>query len=139
MNTIRFYLNYHFFEDDANPYNYKQTAWDWLDQNIAWAKKNKIYLILNMHTPQGGYQSQGNGGALWDIAENQNRLIALWQAIVERYKDEEIIAGFGPLNEPVPTVSKTKWNLLAQKLIDGIRQVDKHHLLFIEKAIYVQR
>ena len=138
MNTIRFYLNYHFFEDDANPYNYKQTAWDWLDQNIAWAKKNKIYLILNMHTPQGGYQSQGNGGALWDIAENQNRLIALWQAIVERYKDEEIIAGFGPLNEPVPTVSKTKWNLLAQKLIDGIRQVDKHHLLFIEKAIYVK-
>jgi len=39
MNTIRFYLNYHFFEDDTNPYNYKQTAWDWLDQNIAWAKK----------------------------------------------------------------------------------------------------
>lgn len=91
-----------------------------------------------MHTPQGGYQSQGNGFALWDVAENQNRLIALWQAIAERYKDEEIIAGFGPLNEPVPTVSKTKWNLLAQKLIDGIRQVDKHHLLFIEKAIYVQ-
>src|SRR5574344_2189270 len=35
FNTIRFYLNYGIFEDDANPYNYKQTAWDWIDQNIA--------------------------------------------------------------------------------------------------------
>jgi endoglucanase len=138
MNTIRFYLNYNFFEDDANPYNYKQTAWDWLDQNIAWAKKNNIYLVLNMHTPQGGYQSQGNGSALWEVEENQNRLIALWKAIAERYKDEPTIAGFGPLNEPVPTVSKAKWSLLAQKLIDGIREVDEHHLLFIEKAIYIQ-
>lgn len=138
MNTIRFYLNYRFFEDDSNPYTYKQSAWDWLDQNIAWAKQHGIYLILNMHTPQGGYQSQGNGSALWEVEENQNRLIALWKAIAERYKDEKIIAGFGPLNEPVPTISKSKWNILAQNLIDGIREVDEHHLLFIEKAIYVQ-
>lgn len=138
MNTIRFYLNYRFFEDDSNPYTYKQSAWDWLDQNIAWAKQHGIYLILNMHTPQGGYQSQGNGSALWEVEENQNRLIALWKAIAERYKDEKIIAGFGPLNEPVPTISKSKWNILAQNLIDEIREVDEHHLLFIEKAIYVQ-
>lgn len=138
MNAIRFYMNYRYFEDDNNPYSYKQTGWDWLDQNIAWAKKYGIYLILNMHAPQGGYQSQGTGDALWEDTANQDRLIALWQAIANRYKDEVQIAGFGPVNEPVPTVSMSQWSDLAQKIINGIRTVDPDRLIFIEKAIYVK-
>ncbi len=138
MNSIRFYLNYTYFEDDADPYTYRQSGWDWLDQNIAWAKKHGVYLILNMHAPQGGYQSQGEGDALWNDMANQDRLIALWKAIAERYADEVQIAGFGPLNEPVPTRSITQWSVLAQKLVDGIRSVNQHHLLFMEKAIYVK-
>ncbi len=138
MNTIRFYMNYRYFEDDANPYAYKQSGWDWLDENIAWAKKYDIYLILNMHAPQGGYQSSGEGDALWDVVENQNRLAALWKAIAERYVDEVQIAGFGPVNEPVPNNSVDQWTQLAQKLIDEIRSVNKNHLLFIERANYVK-
>ncbi len=138
MNVIRFYMNYRYFEDDSNLYTYKQSGWDWLDENIAWAKKHDIYLILNMHAPQGGYQSAGEGDALWDDVENQNRLAALWKAIAERYKDEVQIAGFGPVNEPVPNNSVNQWTQLAQKLIDEIRSVDKNHLLFIEKANYVK-
>lgn len=138
MNAIRFYMNYTYFEDDANPYTYRQSGWDWLDENIAWAKKHGIHLILNMHAPQGGYQSQGEGNALWDNVENQNRLVALWKAIAERYKEEVQIAGFGPVNEPVPSQSMQQWSQLAQRLIDEIRTVNQNHLLFIEQAIYVQ-
>ena len=138
MNSIRFYMNYSYFEDDANPYAYRQSGWDWLDQNIAWAKKHGIYLVLNMHVPQGGYQSQGEGDALWENVENQNRLIALWQEIAARYADEVQIVGFGPVNEPVPTESMQQWSDLAQLLIDGIRTVNKNHLIFIESAIYVK-
>jgi endoglucanase len=138
MNAIRFYLNYKTFEDDANPYVYKQSGWDWIDKNIEWAKKNDIYLILNMHAPQGGYQSQGNGDDLWDNPDNQNRLVALWTAIAKHYKDEVQIAGFGPVNEPVPNKSLNQWSSLAQKLINGIRSVNKHHFIFIERAIYIK-
>ena len=138
MNAVRFYMNYTFFEDDSNPYIYKQSGWDWLDLNIQWAKNHGIYLILNMHVPQGGYQSQGNGDALWDDTENQNRLLSLWKAIAEKYKNEVQIAGFGLVNEPVPSQSINQWNSLAQKLINGIRKINKNHLIFIEKAIYVK-
>ncbi len=137
MNTVRFNLNYWVFEDDNNPYTYKQTAWDWIDNNIAWAKKNNIFLILNMHTPQGGYQSQGTGDALWEDAENQNRLLALWKAIAERYQDEAQIAGYGIVNEPVPSQNIGQWTSLAQRLINEIRTVDDH-LIFVEQAIYVK-
>ena len=138
MNAIRFYLNYHLFEDDDRPYEYRREGWDWLDKNVAWARRYGIYLILNMHAPQGGYQSQGKGDALWTNPENQNRLIALWKTIAERYANENIIAGFGPVNEPVPTVSIDQWSALAQKIVDTIRTVNTNHLLFIENAIYVK-
>ncbi len=138
MNAIRFYLNYKIFENDATPYTYNQTGWDYLNQNIAWAKANGIYLILNMHVPQGGYQSQGTGDALWTNIENQNRLAALWKAIATKYKDEKQIAGYGLVNEIVPTSSLTQWQQLAQRLVDDIRTVDKKHIVFIEKPIYIK-
>lgn len=138
MNVIRFYLNYKTLESDASPYNYKQTGWNWLDQNIAWAKKYGIYLILNVHVPQGGFQSLGTGDALWTNTENQNRLTAMWKAIANRYKNEEQIIGYGLVNEPVPTSDISQWQQLAQRITDAIRTVDNNHVLFIERAIYVK-
>lgn len=135
MNTIRFYMNYKTFENDNAPFVYKQSGWDWIDQNIAWAKKYNIYLILNIHVPQGGFQSQCKGDALWTTPSNQDRLVSLWKAIADRYKNEPIIAGFDLLNEPTPSVTVTNWKNLAQRMIDTIRTVDQNHLLIAEKAI----
>jgi endoglucanase len=139
MNSVRFYMNYKWFEDDRQPYQYKESAWRWLDKNIAWAKRNDISMILNMHVPQGGYQSQGEGQALWTKPENQNRLAALWQTIAERYKNETTIAGYGLVNEPIPRGSVKTWQTLAQKLANSIRQVDKNHLLFVESIIGIDK
>lgn len=133
MNVIRFYMNYKTFEDDNNPYIYKAAGWNWLEQNIEWAKNNNIYLILNMHVPQGGFQSNGNGGNLWTVNENQKRLKALWNKIAKRYANEPTIAGFDLVNEPVVTTSLSQWENLAQQLVDTIRQVDKNHMIIIER------
>ncbi len=138
MNMVRFYLNYKTFENDATPYQYKQSGWDWIDQNIQWAQNNDILLLLNIHVPQGGFQSLGNSDALWEQTEIQNRLAALWKAIAQRYKDETQIIGFGLVNEPVPTSDIVQWQQLAQRLTDEIRQADTNHIIFIEKAIYVK-
>src|SRR5262249_33591811 len=94
-NSTRFLLNYRTFEDDATPGVYKASGWGWIDQNIAWARANGISLILNMHVPPGGFQSNGEGGALWTDTSNQDRLMALWTAIAARYAGEPVIAGFG--------------------------------------------
>jgi endoglucanase len=135
MNAVRFYMNYRTFEDDSKPFTYKQEGWNWIDSNIVWAKKNNIYLILNMHVPQGGYQSQCGGNDLWMDQENQKRLAGLWNAIAERYKNEPQIAGFDLLNEPIPNESVSQWSSLAQRLIDTIRVSDKNHLIITERAI----
>lgn len=139
FNSIRFYINYGLFENDNTPYEYKQSGWDWLDKNIAWAKKYKIKLVLNMHYPQGGFQSNGNGMELWTDKTNQARLTALWKAIAKRYKNEPTIMAYDLLNEPVvaelSTETKTfnQWKDLATKMVTEIRKVDKNHLIIIER------
>ncbi len=138
FNSVRFYLNYGLFEDDDSPYSYKGSGFEWLDNNIKWAKKYGIGLILNMHYPQGGYQSQGKGMALWDDPENQNRLSALWCEIAERYDDEPTVWGYGLINEPVIRFQKDKETTLEyfknvmQRLTDDIRKVS-NKAIFIEK------
>ena len=138
FNSVRFYLNYSLFENDASPYEYKESGFKWLDQNIEWAEKYGIRLVLNMHYPQGGYQSQGNGDELWTDTENQNRLIALWTEIARRYSDNPSVLGYGIVNEPVVSAKDyedplEKWRELAQDITDSIRTVDDNHLIFVER------
>ncbi len=137
MNSIRFGLSYVVFEDDQNPFVYHQEAWDWLDQNLAWAADHGIYLILDMHVPQGGYQGGSDlGPTLWNDRQNQERLAALWRAIAERYRDEPAIAAFDLVNEPTPTGDSSQWPTLAQELIDKIREVDTNHLIVVQRSFY---
>ncbi len=144
FNSVRFYLNYNLFEDDSKPYEYKESGFDWLDINIKWAKKYGIKLILNMHVPQGGFQSQGNGTALWTNKENQKRLKALWTEIAKRYSNEPVIIGYGLINEPiipfVNTIDESlgAYNTYIRSLVKAIRTVDKNHIIFVESVLAVK-
>ncbi len=160
FNSVRFLINYNLFEDDSAPYKYKQSGFDWIDQNIEWAKKYGIRLILDMHCPQGGYQSWdrsnykfeglAEGDALWTNKENQKRLAALWEEIAKHYKDEPVIIGYGILNEPMVAVkdiyssddNSVKYSAavdLYQNLInditESIRSVNTNQIIFVQ-ALY---
>lgn len=134
MNTIRFYLNYLTFEAPGSSGSYKDSGWEWLDRNVAWAKQHGIYLVLNMHVPPGGFQSHNKGKALWEDPSAQERLIMLWRAIARRYRDEPVIAGYDLLNEPVVSRSREQWHDLAARLIKAVREEDPGHILFIERV-----
>jgi endoglucanase len=133
MNTVRFYMNYRTFESDAAPGTYLADGWQWLDDNIAWARKNRVYLVLNMHVPPGGFQSLGAGKALWDRPDMQDRLIKLWTEIARHCKGEPTVAGYDLLNEPVVTRDKRQWQELAARIAAGIRTADPDHMLFVER------
>ena len=144
FNSVRFLLNYRWLEDDENPYVYKQEGFDYIDRSIAWAKKYNIGLVLNMHYPQGGYQSQGNGTALWTDPENQRRLVKLWGEIARRYADEPAIQGYGLINEPVvPELGSAAETVgqcqrLMQRCTDEIRRYDRNHIVFVERVVGVK-
>ncbi|MCA1931138.1 cellulase family glycosylhydrolase [Rheinheimera sp.] len=121
------------------------------DQLLTWAKANKMYVILDLHAAPGG---QGNDlaisdrdptkASLWDSVANQQKTIALWKKLAERYKDEPWIGGYDLINEPNWGFSDSKDNngcqeqqnkplrqLLVQ-ITNAIREVDQKHMIIIE-------
>ncbi len=134
MNAVRFYMNYRTFESDAAPGKYLDDGWQWLADNIAWAKKQGVYLVLNMHVPPGGFQSLGAGKALWSRPDLQERFVRLWTEIARRCRNEPTVAGYDLLNEPVVTKSKSQWSDLAGRIAAAIRTVDRDHMLFVERV-----
>lgn len=137
MNFVRFYLHTGTFEDTTQINQFKDSGWAWLDSNIAWAKSQGVYLNLNVHVPPGGFQSNGEGGALWDEASNQLRLKSFWAELASRYAEEPTIASYDLLNEPTTTESIEQWQSLAQELVDTIRTVDTNHIIIVEKLLTV--
>lgn len=139
FNCVRFYLNYEMFESDEKPYSYKKAGFEWIDKNIKWAKKYNMGIILNMHCPQGGYQSQGNGMALWTDKSNQKRLAALWKKIAQRYANESTIWGYGLVNEPFAAMLDTqeetleRYETLVKNITKEIRKVSPYQMIFVER------
>lgn len=140
---------------DQEPVAGKHT---WLDDGfrrtdalLAWAKANDMYLILDLHAAPGG---QGNDinisdrdpakPSFWDDPANQDKAIALWVKLAERYKDEPNIGGYDLINEPNWGFSdKTDKNGCAEKgngplreflirATAAIRAIDKRHIVIIE-------
>lgn len=136
INTVRFLFNYNILEDDENPYTYKESGWLWFDQNIEWAEKYQIKIILDCHLSQGGIPENGGNDNVWCIgSENQERLVAMWAAISERYSSCTTVLGYGLLNEPVISrLESNQWTKLAQRITNIIRKSDKNHIIIVQRA-----
>ncbi|SEP86002.1 Fibronectin type III domain-containing protein [Lachnospiraceae bacterium RM5] len=110
FNAVRFYINYYFFiSNDSDPNNivWKESAFEWLSKNIAWAKKYDMKVLINMHVPTGGFMKENQPDFWGPINEakelNTNNMLLtkkLWTEIARRYSDETAVLGYGLLNEP---------------------------------------
>lgn len=121
------------------------------DALLAWAKANDMYLILDLHAAPGG---QGNDinisdrdpdkPSFWDDPANQEKAIALWVKLAERYKDEPNLGAYDLINEPNwGFADKADKNGCAEKgnaplreflvrATRAIRAVDKRHIVIVE-------
>lgn len=139
-NSVRLPLNYRRFENDDRPFEYMEEGFSIIDRLLEYCKKYNMYVIIDLHGVQG-YQ---NGDWHSDNAFGQvsfyydkiyqQRCIALWKAIAERYKDEEWVAGYDLINEPVASdrFEEEALNKIYFDLVKEIRKVDPNHIVFIE-------
>ncbi|MBU0656374.1 MAG: cellulase family glycosylhydrolase [Gammaproteobacteria bacterium] len=131
FNSVRLMLSYNLFESSTAPGVYKNEGWALVDRHIQWAKQNGLRLILDMHVPPGGYQSNDFKG-FGNRADLKKRLEDLWVAIAQRYRNETTIAAYDLINEP----HINNWFIYAQTLINKIRAVDPNHLIDVEVSFH---
>ena len=134
FNCLR--VPFHYRVVEKAPYIYGAKGLSYLDRTVRWAKRHKIWVILDLHAAPGAqnhdWHSDSAGPAeLWTKKVYRERTFALWEFLADRYKDETGVAGYDLLNESVVGGSKPL-NGFYKALIKRIRAVDKNHILFIE-------
>ena len=155
--VVRLPLNYRHFEDDNNPFVYKEAGFQRLTQVLRWCEKHGLYAILDLHAVQGWqnvhwHSDNANRHSLfWNHAHYQDRFVALWQEIARRYKDEAVVAGFNLMNEPCVNnqFGDLPWNIhknyrpdwdrmnaVYRRAVDAVRKIDSSHIIFLEGDRY---
>jgi endoglucanase len=130
FNSVRFAFDGDWYRDDP------EVFWQWLDRNVEWARQHGVRLILDLHTPIGGFwldpTSDDVSFDIWSDPRLQRQNADMWREIADRYKDEPVIAAYDLLNEPVTTDGTGRqWQNLAQQLVTAVRSVDEKHLLVV--------
>jgi aryl-phospho-beta-D-glucosidase BglC (GH1 family) len=138
-------------EPIAGQNTWLKKGFDMTDSLLAWCKANGMYLILDLHAAPGGQGNDVNISdrdpakpSLWESPANQQKMIALWRKLAERYAHEPAIGGYDIINEPNwgfedpkdirGTREKANKPLreLMMQITAAIREVDKEHIIIIE-------
>ena len=138
FNSVRVPIHYKFFDsDDAEGFKL-------LDRLITWARKDGIYVIIDLHcAPAGqtGTNIDDSDGYPWLYSSEraQTDTIALWRRIAAHYSKEPIVLGYDLLNEPIPNFPQLRrydkdLEPLYKKIASAIRQVDPNHVLILGGA-----
>lgn len=155
--VVRLPLNYRHFEDDKEPFKYKEEGFMRLEQVVAWCEENGLYVILDLHALPGWqnphWHSDNDRGTsiFWSDGCYQDRTAALWKELARRYKGRGVIAGYNIMNEPCtnnpdgdyPFNTNEKYssdwetmNRVYIRLVKEIRDVDPEHIIFLEGDNY---
>ena len=155
FNSIRLPMHYNLYTPAIE--NEKDGQITWLDEGFTmtdnllnWCAENKIYLILDLHGAPGGQGHDANISdydtskpSLWESTANQDKMVALWKKLAQRYKDNPWIGGYDIINEPNWNFTGTNPNgcdensnaplkALLTRITKAIREVDSNHIIFIE-------
>jgi endoglucanase len=142
FNVLRVPFHYKFFS--PAPGEYVLDGFNLINQLLEWCAEYGVYLILDMHCAPGGQNTNdfsdgdGNVAGLWTQQSYREWATAVWGYIADYYADEEWIAGYDLLNEPVLSggFTSTQLRQFYIQMTNTIRDVDTNHIIFIEGNWY---
>jgi aryl-phospho-beta-D-glucosidase BglC (GH1 family) len=97
-----------------------------------------------MHAAPGGQTGDNIDDSwgypfLFESAESQELTVKIWRKIAARYRNQPAVIGYDLLNEPIAhffdvMTLNPKLEPLYRKIVTGIRQVDRNHIIFLGGA-----
>ncbi|KAA6456285.1 glycoside hydrolase family 5 protein [Acidobacteria bacterium AB60] len=138
FNSVRVPIHWKFFNAD------NAEGFRLMDRLVEWARKDGIYVILDLHCAPGGQTGTNiddSDGYPWLFSspEAQAQTVALWRRIAAHYANEPLVLGYDLLNEPIPHFPPLRrydkdLEPLYRRLSTAIREVDTHHVLILGGA-----
>jgi len=159
FNVVRLPITWADLEPSSGTFNVGFLLWH-VDQDVQWAKKHGMYIVLNMQQDHWASRFGGCGAPDWAVKQYspddlgmreavsdfwanpslQDHLVMLWKNIARHYANETTIAGYDLLNEPfvytsiIPWLNASNVDSFNVKVTAAIRTVDSNHIIFLEPA-----
>jgi endoglucanase len=144
FNSVRVPFSYRLFVLENDQLTLEGPGYKLLDQVVNWCKQEGLSVVLDMHAAPGGQTGDNIDDSwgypfLFESPESQELTVNIWRKIAASYRDEPTVIGYDLLNEPIAPYFDTaslnpKLEPLYRKLVAGIREVDKNHLIFLGGA-----
>ncbi len=97
------------------PYTVDPRFFARVDSAIAWARQNRLMVVLNDHHHESLFAN---------CAAERPRFLAIWQQVAEHYRNLPDSVAFEILNEPHGTVTAEAWNDLLDTALKIIRKAN---------------
>lgn len=115
-----------------------------LDRLVEWARKDGIYIIIDLHCAPGGQTGTNiddSDGYPWLYLspEAQHQTIDIWRRIAAHYSAEPMVLGYDLLNEPIPHYPQLRrfdgdLEPLYRRIVTAVREVDRNHVVILGGA-----
>jgi aryl-phospho-beta-D-glucosidase BglC (GH1 family) len=144
FNSVRVPFSYRLFVSETTVPRLEGPGYELLDRVVDWCRREGLYVILDMHAAPGGQTGDNIDDSfgypfLFESSESQELTVNLWRKIADRYRNEPTVLGYDLLNEPIAhyfdaASLNPKLEPLYRKIVSGIREVDKNHIIFLGGA-----
>jgi endoglucanase len=141
VNCVRVPVNYRHFERDARPFELREQGFERLDRVVRLCAEHGIYTVIDLHAVPGAQNQHWHSdnpthvATLWQHPHFQDRVVHLWQALAQRYRDEPWVAGYNLLNEPADPSGEVV-GPFHDRLVAAIREIDRQHIVFVDGNTY---
>ncbi|MEU6413045.1 cellulase family glycosylhydrolase [Microbispora sp. NPDC046933] len=141
VNCVRIPVNYHHFEADDRPMEIIERGFRHLDRVVDMLGERGVYSVIDLHALPGGQHQHWHSdnpthvAFLWQHRHFQDRVVNLWEALADHYKDNPWVAGYNPINEPGDPTGQVVGPFY-DRLVKSLRAVDPGHVLFLDGNTY---
>lgn len=105
-----------------------------IDDCISWCRKYGLNLVLDLHRTVGfifDTAVEPNPDLFFQDEKLQDRFIATWERLIKRYGCNKDMMAFELLNEVVNPDYYKKWNEIANRAIEKIREYEKDAYIIV--------
>ena len=144
FNSVRVPFSYRLFIIDDASQTLSGPGYELLDRVVGWCREAGLFVILDMHAAPGGQTGDNIDDSwvypfLFESNASQDLTVRIWRKIAARYRNEPAVLGYDLLNEPIAHYFNAnelnpKLEPLYRKIVAGIRQVDRNHIIFLGGA-----
>ncbi len=104
----------------------------YIRKGIDWCLKHGFNVVLDLHKTAGYvFDDAAYSNGFFDNTELQERFINLWKELATRYGNEPDRVALELLNEVVDPSVADKWNAIARRAIQAIREITPYSWIIV--------